>query len=533
VDRIEILESGHPELERLRSADGKLYFYDLGGTRHPSFSVGGALVHNSSILKSFTGKTRNAIIAAFAKTPYRLACTATPAPNDFTELGNHAEFLGVKSRVEMLAEYFVHDGGDTSSWRLKGHAEEEFWRWVCTWAACLKSPADLGFDATAFELPALEMHEHVIEVDHVAAWSQGTLFAMDARTLSDQRAVRRATMGNRAELAAELAAGDDPVLIWCELNAEADEVERAISGSIQVRGSDSPQNKVAAVEWFLGQRCMCGQLKKSGPISGIITETTSTSGSRVLESNEIATTPGVEINMPPTLSSETRPDELQRSGPSKTLTNTSRSGSKATTELISLSTRDCLGSRAEDAPSAAPQSALIRTPGAANAAGSMLTTATFPVAFADCSAPTATKGSDSSRTASSDSSGRRCICGQVSNRRVLITKASMFGHGLNLQVCSRMIFLGASHSYEQTYQAVRRCWRFGQTRPVHVHVLRAETEGAIVANFRRKEADAERLAQSMVSRMRDAMREEIGSATRETNAYAPSMSMTLPSWMGA
>lgn len=331
----------------------------------------GVVLDESSILKSFTGATRNAIIDAFGDVPFRLACTATPAPNDFTELGNHAEFLGVRTRVEMLAEYFVHDGGDTSEWRLKGHAEEAFWRWVCSWAVAVKHPSDLGFDDSGFALPPLRMHERVIRVDHTDAQANGYLFAPDVMTLADQRATRRTTLQRRVDAVAELASGTEPALVWCELNDEANALELAIDGAVQVSGSDSNEIKRARL-----------------------------------------------------------------------------------------------------------------------------------MGFAD---------------------GRY---------RVMVTKPKIAGFGLNWQHCARVIFAGASHSYEQTYQAIRRCWRFGQTRPVDVHIVRAETESAIVANYRRKEADAERLSIAMVDMMRESMREEIGSSVRLTNEYAPKVAMTVPAWVG-
>jgi uncharacterized repeat protein (TIGR03803 family) len=121
------------------------------------------------VLKSFTGSTRTALIEAFANTPFRLALTATPAPNDFTELGNHSEFLGIKSRVEMLAEFFVHDGGSTQDWRIKGHAVRPFWQWVATWGAVVKMPSDLGHDDGPFRLPAKVQHEHVAVALHLSA----------------------------------------------------------------------------------------------------------------------------------------------------------------------------------------------------------------------------------------------------------------------------------------------------------------------------------------------------------------------------
>lgn len=332
----------------------------------------GVVLDESSILKSFDGKMRTQIIESFASTQYRLACTATPAPNDFTELGNHAEFLGVKSRVEMLAEYFCHDGGSTQDWRLKGHAIGPFWDWVATWGAIVKLPSDLGHDDGGFALPPLAMHEHVIPVDHTDAIKVGRLFLDDVSTLADARATRRATMAARVARAAELADTLDPVLVWCELNDEADAVERAIPGAVQVSGSDDIDVKA---------------------------------------------------------------DRL--------------------------------------------------------------------LGFAE---------------------GRY---------RVLVTKPKIAGFGMNWQHCHTMIFLGASYSYEQTYQSIRRCWRFGQKLAVDVHVLRAENETAVIAAYRRKEADAARLAAEMTMRVSDAVRREVlGQESRRWNPYEPTVEMKIPGWVG-
>ncbi|MCC7541933.1 MAG: DEAD/DEAH box helicase [Deltaproteobacteria bacterium] len=331
----------------------------------------GVALDESSILKSLTGRTRTALIDAFAATPYRLACTATPAPNDFTEFGNHSQFLGVKTHAEMLAEYFVHDMDQTQDWRIKGHAEGPFWTWVASWGALLKRPSDLGHDDGLYALPPLRMHEHVINVEHADAHAAGFLFAPDVRTLSDQRATRRATLDKRAKMAARLAQGDDPVVIWCELNDEGDALEAAIPGAVQVKGANSIEEKTSRI-----------------------------------------------------------------------------------------------------------------------------------VGFAD------------------------------GLHRVLITKPSVAGFGLNWQHCARVVFMGASHSYEQTYQAIRRCWRFGQTQPVDVHVLRAETEGAVIANYRRKEADAARMAEQMALRTRDVLRAEVhGHSRREWNSYEPTARMVVPTWL--
>ncbi|MCF2939025.1 hypothetical protein L1N85_11310 [Paenibacillus alkaliterrae] len=148
----------------------------------------GVVLDESSILKSFTGKVRTALIESFAYTPYRLACTATPAPNDFMEIGNHAEFLGVMSRTEMLSMYFVHDGGDTSKWRLKGHAEDAFWRWVASWGVVLEKPSDLGYEDGDHELPPLTVTDVVVEVE-----------GEPAKTLSERQKVRRSTIDQRVD----------------------------------------------------------------------------------------------------------------------------------------------------------------------------------------------------------------------------------------------------------------------------------------------------------------------------------------------
>lgn len=329
-------------------------------------SFAGVVLDESSILKSYNGATRTAIIESFRNTPYRLAATATPAPNDYMELGNHAEFLGVMTRTEMLAQFFTHDGGDTSVWRLKGHAEDEFWRWVCSWAVMLRKPSDLGYDDDGFALPPVEMHSHVVETDAVP---DGYLFAVEALTLSDRRAARKASMGSRVQVAAELAtSNNDSWLIWCDLNAEGDALEKLIPGSVQVAGSDSAEHK---------ERAMIG--------------------------------------------------------------------------------------------------------------------------FAD---------------------------GSI---RVLITKPSIAGFGMNWQHCHNMAFVGLSDSYEQFYQAVRRCYRFGQRNHVDVHIITSDAEGAVVSNIKHKEMDAMRMAQEMVNHMSDLNTEAVHGLKRERNEYSTGVA-SGPSW---
>lgn len=197
---------------------------------------GGVVLDESSIIKSFTGATKTALIERCARMRFRLACTATPAPNDVMELGNHSEFLGVLPRLEMLATYFTHDGGDTQKWRLKGHAQREFWRWVSSWAVMLQKPSDLGFEDTGYDLPRLIMREHVIEATKA---SDGMLFAMPAQGLMDRRRVRSASVSTRSARTAEIiGTHPGPWLAWCDLNAEADAISAIVPHAVEIRGSD-------------------------------------------------------------------------------------------------------------------------------------------------------------------------------------------------------------------------------------------------------------------------------------------------------
>lgn len=165
----------------------------------------GVVLDESSIMKSYTGKTRTEIIEAFERTPYKLSCTATPAPNDYMELGNQCEFLGVMRRTEMLATFFTHDGGETSKWRLKGHAESKFWEWVASWAVVLTNPADLGYDGSEYVLPGLNMVQKVVESSIGELEGQMMLVPKLAQTLGERRESRRDSVDRRVELACEIA----------------------------------------------------------------------------------------------------------------------------------------------------------------------------------------------------------------------------------------------------------------------------------------------------------------------------------------
>ena len=277
---------------------------------------GAVVLDESSIIKHHNTKTLQHLLDAFKATPYKLCATATPAPNDWTELGTHAEFLGVCSRVEMLSEYFCHDGAETQVWRLKGHAKGAFWRWVSSWGAMVRRPSDLGFDDAAYALPPLNVHEHTVYAEHSA---NGMLFAMEAQTLSERRDARRTSVEERVKDCAALVNSiNEPWVVWCELNSESEMLTRAINGAVEVTGSMDTDKKESTLREF--------------------------------------------------------------------------------------------------------------------AAGKI---------------------------------------------RVLVTKPSIAGFGLNWQHCRKMAFVGVTDSFESYYQAVRRCWRFGQKSAVDVHIFSSVLEGAV------------------------------------------------------
>ena len=330
----------------------------------------GVVLDESSIIKHHAAKTLQTLLDAFVATPYKICATATPAPNDWTELGNHAQFLGVRSRAEMLAEFFVHDGGDTQTWRLKGHARQVFWRWVASWGAMARSPADLGHDASAYALPPLNVHQHSVETEHNPAHG---LFAMEAQTLMERRDARRNSLVERVRACAAMVNADrQPWVVWCDLNAEGDALTAAIDGAVQIAGADDAETKEQRLHDFAH--------------------------------------------------------------------------------------------------------------------------------------------------------------GKI---RVLVSKPSICGFGLNWQHCARMAFVGVTDSFEAYYQAVRRCWRFGQSRPVDVHVFASQQEGAVVANLKRKEQDAKAMADAMASETIGAVKENILGRAKEFNLYEPQRRISLPAFLEA
>jgi len=316
----------------------------------------GIVLDESSILKSIDGKTRKLLIELCRDIPYKLSCTATPSPNDYMEIGSQSEFLGIMSQTEMLAQFFIHDGGETSKWRLKGHGANKFWEWLATWAITINKPSDLGYSDDGYILPELHVINHVIESNELL---DGELFVKNAATLMERKQAARRTIDARVSACADLVnKSTEQWVVWCNLNDESESLAKLINGAKDIKGIDSIDKKEKLIEDFTN-----GDL------------------------------------------------------------------------------------------------------------------------------------------------------------RVLISKPSITGWGLNWQHCHNTAFVGLNDSFEAYYQAVRRFYRFGQNKEVYAHLFSTDIEGNVKANLERKQQMALEMAESMIEHMRTAMQKEITSTIRQTNDY--------------
>ena len=212
----------------------------------------GVVLDESSILKNFTGKTRRKLTDTFSETPYRLCCTATPSPNDYTEFGQHADFLGICSPMQMLAEFFINDTFNTGDWRLKKHAEPVFWEWVASWAACVSKPSDIGFSDEGYILPKLNLETCIVQVDESSSEGSEELFKHATLSATTMHRELRETVEARVAKVAELANGSsEQWIIWCNTNDESERLKNAIPDSVEVKGADTPKHKEHAVTGFL------------------------------------------------------------------------------------------------------------------------------------------------------------------------------------------------------------------------------------------------------------------------------------------
>jgi superfamily II DNA or RNA helicase len=212
---------------------------------------GGIVLDESSILKAFTGTTKRALVAAFHDTPYRLAATATPAPNDHMEIGQHSEFLSVMPGPEMLSRWFISDQTTMGGYRLKGHARDAFWQWVASWARAASLPSDLGGCDDGFILPPLRYHTHIVNSDLTEGVQDGLLFRIPDQSATSIHKEKRLTIAERVEKAAYIANNETgAVIVWCETNDESSALAKAIPDAIEVRGDMKPEEKERALDAF-------------------------------------------------------------------------------------------------------------------------------------------------------------------------------------------------------------------------------------------------------------------------------------------
>jgi hypothetical protein len=332
---------------------------------------GGVVLDESSILKNESGHYRTKLIKECSKIPYRLAATATPSPNDYMELGNHSEFCGIMSYTDMLSTFFVHDAAKTQDWRLKGHAEDEFWKWMASWSVMLQNPSDLGYDGTKYNLPKLHQIQHTVGAKYEPNMETGMLFPLEAQSMGERLRARRASIEDRVNKAASIVnEKNETWVVWCNLNDESAMLVERIPDSVQIVGSMDEDKKEQILDDFA-------------------------------------------------------------------------------------------------------------------------------------------KG----------------------NIRILVSKPSLTGFGMNWQHCNNTCFVGLNDSFEQIYQAIRRFWRFGQTKEVYAHFIASELEGAVVANIKRKEQQCEHMMRQMVKHMSDLSTVNVRGAVRDTMDYSPQEKIILPSFI--
>jgi DNA modification methylase len=495
----------------------------------------GVVLDESSILKSFNGVTRNKLGEAFGRTRFKLCCTATPAPNDFTELGQHAEFLGVCSSAQMLATYFVNDTFDTGTWRLKGHAVEPFWKWVSTWAACVSKPSDLGFSDEGFDLPPVVNHLVTVKVDHRADAGSGELFRDTTVSATQIHAENRRTINERVKAAADIVnASKESFIVWCSLNVESDLLESSMQNSLQVSGDTSPRDQEDIVEWFIGELCICNHerfrdrlatwprnqtdigrnttpktetngllnpasTKEHTGMSGEstrqnTTQKINTSGTIEHKSSGTKTTMQEGVNTHLTSSPESKLESNHQNGSPTIQRKDSHSESNDTTSLLK-SSLECSQNKegcAQFAEQKKTTDSQIR-----GAESSTSITATKPGKSEACFAQTAITQLESSKTLQSLSIEQRCICGNQSGKRVLICKSQQFGFGMNFQHCRNEIYASTSYSFERFYQAGKRIHRFGQKRTCHRYIVATDLDNGILPAIARKQENHDTMRELM------------------------------------
>lgn len=489
--------------------------------------LSGVVLDESSIIKNAEGKTRRMITEAFSVTPFRLCCTATPAPNDYAELGQHAEFLGVMTAGQMLATWFINDTSETNNgWRLKKHARADFWRWVGSWAACISKPSDIGFSDEGYILPPLELHNHSIAVDEVAGRQDGELFRSASVSAATLQKEARFSITERCAMAVGIAVNEDsPCIIWCELNDESEMLKKLLPEAVEIKGSDNERKKERAAMWFCGMPMTYDELHSIGksdklaacgnqntqPIERGNTTTQNQSGSgddpragvrqKTLntcvdiisqinpnsndqESNRTRLISAGESNTQPRKKSGRRHANNLQNG-SDQIQEKENSSDSESSDLQSRNLNQSLFGKEEGAPSA--DSPINQ----GHSSSPLLITPMQQEESEESYVPRATSDSENSGTQ------QKCFAEPSNTFRCLISKPEIFGFGMNMQVCTRQVFVGQSWSMERQYQAIRRSYRFGQDKPVHIHFVTPSTLGDVRVRVREKFAAHETMKLEM------------------------------------
>ena len=520
-------------------------------------SFGAVVLDESSILKSYAGRTRAMIQDAFELTPFKLAATATPSPNDHTELGNHAEFLGVMRQQEMLSKWFINDTATASQdWRLKGHAVEDFWGFVASWSRCATLPSDLGGDDTGYILPDIDRKIHTVAADRMQNVDEGMLFRIPEMSATSFHAEKRLTMSARIGLAVSLVFDDFRIKLAasygddeCLGNLNTPLPEK--SDTMPTTQSVIAENPKAAAQKKTKNTCENTTQKIQKNL-------------RTPKSGETSTTQVGGPNMPQTQNTH------QECAPSPVQDAQSQSGMAVLNQLTGspkLTMKECLQIR-DRLVQFAPQSMKKSAEKSCTS-----TTATQQEKSGNYSAPLATPPSENSETMlggscqlshiwnamrsdpwliycetndehdaldkafgdlafsvrgsdDPDEKERRVLAWCDGERPVLISKTKIVGFGMNFQHCRNVIFASVNFSYEAFYQGVRRVWRFGQGRQVNVHIVIADTEASIwnVVNIKSKKHD------EMKRRMAEAMKSAQSDTKRRVNYDRP-LDLQFPEWV--
>ena len=525
----------------------------------------GIILDESSILKSYMGKTKRALVDAFANTPYRLACTATPAPNDVMEIGNHSEFLGVMPSNEMLMRWFINDTMSNGKYRLKGHATKDFWAWVASWAISLRRPSDLGYSDDGFVLPDLRIERCYVETDITVGVEAGQLFRAPAMSATTLHKEMRITAPDRAQAVADLVNASHGILT---LTGNTDKL--AACGKKSTPNGDA-QNTNRTPESGLNGLLKAEHPKTIGNICIPTTKPTKSNSTSTDEHTSTNATSGRESDTQTTPNIENECKQECAGTMQASLIRNAKLGYGADSASASRNTTLCSQNKMENAPSAANQKP---TGTDTESFDSRLTTATKQGQSEDCSAQVATSASVNSETTliscdeqqimsppnqkpepwviwcntnyeqeelekhfgnrafsvygslSSPEKERRVVGWLNGERPILISKPSICGYGLNFQHCSHTAFVGLSYSFEDFYQAVRRLYRFGQKRPVECVIVAAETEAPLVATLERKMHAHMQMSEAMNTTARLSLEEN-----RSLITYNPQVPMILPHWL--